>query len=312
MSSKINIVRIFIISLLFVLLISGCTAMPVPTPSKIPVTITPTVSDEKTPSLALSKTPTPRPTFTLTPVLTATPLSPQQRYKILQDLYENNGGCQLPCYWGIIPGKTLWRDASAFLSSLGRIYGPGGTTKVASYGVVFEGIDDPIGNITPTFWVEYGLVKGIGLTGYEVRRDFDYSLSGMLITFGEPEEIWIRPIAESSDDQPYYYLVLMYPSQGILVDLHGNAKKQDQYLIVCPQDMLNRSPFFPQLILWNPKEQVSFDNFGKHLLDDNLGWVMDEYRPLQMVSADKLTNQEFYDLYTEPNTKACLNVLPVR
>jgi hypothetical protein len=302
---------LLLISFTFVQYLSGCILA---SPSDVMPSLTPgksTATRGNTPSPVLPNTASPIETLTPAPIL-STVLSHQDAYKVLQELYEDNGDCQLPCYWKIIPGETLWQDVSTFLSSMGRIYGPGGTTKVASYSVVFEGIDDPIGGIAPTFWVETGVVKAIALNGNEVRQDFDYSLSGLLKEFGEPEEIWIRPIAESGDNQPFYYLVLMYPSKGILVNLLGNAEKQGQRLVVCPQDMFNRSPFFPQLILWNPKEEVTFDEFGKRLIDDDLGWVMDEYRPLQEVVADKLTNMEFYETYSEPNTKLCMNVLPVR
>lgn len=265
---------------------------------------------------AIVHTQSPMPTNTSNPVPTFTrtipTLIPQEANQVLSDLYEDNGGCQLPCYWRIIPGETLWQDASEFFSSVGQIAGPGGTPKVPTYGVVFiEGVENPIGGFMPIFWVENGIVKAIGVNSSWVSRDFDYSLSGLLLSFGVPEEIWVRPIAESMD--PFYYLVLMYPSKGILVNLLGDTEAQDQWLVVCPQDIFSRSPFPPQLLLWNPKEQVTFDSdFGKRLIDDGLGWVMDEYRLLQEVASDELTNAEFYNLYSKPNIDTCIKVLPVR
>jgi hypothetical protein len=246
------------------------------------------------------------------PAATAT-RNPQEAYKILQDLYNDNGNCQLPCYWKIVPGKTLWQDASAFLSAVGQVDGPRGTSKTAKYRVVlFEWIELPIVGFTPIFWVEDGVVKAIGTNSSWVSQDFDYSLSGLLQSLGKPEEIWIRSIAESSDDQPFYYLVLFYPSKGILVNLLGNAESHDQHLTLCPQNIFSRSPFAPQLLLWDPKTQVTFSHFGEELIDDDLGWVMDEYRPIQEVSANKITNAEFYNVYSEPNTETCMSVLPVR
>ena len=300
---------LLLIPFAFSQLFSGCATANLPRSSPSLNSGSSTVLAEKTPSSVISKTPTLKLTFTLTPVLTMTTLNPQEKAKMLQDLFENEGSCQLPCYWGIVPGETLWSDALIFPGSLGqKVYGPGGTTRVADYSIYFEEID-----VSPVFWVENGsgTIKAIGLNGYEIRRGFDYSLSGILKTVGVPEEIWIRSVAKSSDDQPYYYLVLMYPSQGILVSLHGNAEKQDWYLAICPQDMSTISPLYPTLILWNPKEQVSFDNFGNRLLDNDLGWVLDEYRPFQTVSDGRLTNQEFYNVYSEPNTKTCVKVLPV-
>lgn len=296
-----------LVSLILSQYISGC----VPTDSSKESS----TSIPKSPT-ALVDTQPPMPTITAglesTSTRTIPTLLPQEANQVLSDLYEDNGGCQLPCYWQIVPGETLWQDALEFFSSVGQITGPGGTPKVPSYGVVFvEGVDNPIGGFMPIFWVENGIVKAIGVNSSWVSRDLDYSLSGLLLSFGVPEEIWVRPIAESMD--PFYYLVLMYPSKGILVNLLGDAEAQDQELVVCPQDIFSRTSFPPQLLLWNPKEQATFDSdFGKRLIDDDLGWVMDEYRLLQEVSTDKLADAEFYDIYSEPNTDTCIKVLPVR
>lgn len=296
---------LFPISFIVILYLLGC--VPLNSQKQLP-SLTPerTISSSNSPSPILPYTPSP---ISTTPTL----LNPQIAYQSLQELYENNGGCELPCYWKIIPGQTSWQSVSEFVDSVGGVYRQYGTPKIPRYDISFERFDVPIGGISPRIWVENEVVKAIGINSSWVHQDFNYSLSGLLKTFGEPEEIWIRPIAESSDDQPYYYLVLLYPSNGILVNLLGNAERQDQYLVVCPQDIFSRSPFPPQLLLWNPKEQIVFDkDFGTRLIDDDLGWVMDEYRLLEEVSADKLTNMEFDAIYSEPNTKTCMSVFPVR
>jgi hypothetical protein len=132
-------------------------------------------------------------------------------------------------------------------------------------------------------------------------------------SLGVPDEIWISPISESLDGQPYYHLKLFYPSKGILVGLLGNAGQEGQYLSLCPQDIFSRSPFAPELFLWNPKEPVRFDsNFGNRLVDDDLGIIADEYRLLQDVSSDGLTNAQFYEIYSNPDTEVCIKVSPVR
>jgi hypothetical protein len=294
-----------LISLLVIQYSLSCTS---PSSSEILPAQTLEVSTplEYTPSPLVTNTPSPVPL-----TITIPTLSPQEANQVLLELFEDNGGCQLPCYWKIIPGKTLWADLSTFVSSVGGIYYQYGTPTIVRYDISFEKFDVPIGGISPRIWVENGVVKAIGINSSWVSWDFDYSLAGLLQSFGIPEEIWIRPVAESMD--PFYYLVLMYPSKGILVNLLGDAEKQDQRLIVCPQEIFSRSPFPPQLLLWNPNEQVTFDNdFGKRLIDDDLGWVMEEYRLLQEVTSDNLTNKEFYDTYGEPNEDTCINVMPVR
>jgi hypothetical protein len=244
---------------------------------------------------------------------TASVITLQEANRVVQGVYKNNGGCQLPCYWKITPGETSWTDVSTFVASVRGISYQFGTSKIARYDISFEDLDTPIVGISPRIWVENGLVKAIGINSRWVSQDFDYTLSGLLQSLGVPDEIWISPIAESLDGQPYYHLELFYPSKGILVGLLGNASQEGQYLSLCPQDIFSRSPFPPTLLLWNPKEKVNFDSdFGKKLVDDDLGLVMDDYRLLQMVSANKLTNQEFYNTFSDPNTKACIDVLPVR
>ena len=43
------------------------------------------------------------------PLITRTPLatlSPIFREQEIEKLYFHNGGCKLPCFWGIVPGRT--------------------------------------------------------------------------------------------------------------------------------------------------------------------------------------------------------------
>src|SRR3990172_6047576 len=53
---------------------------------------------------------------TLTPVWTPRPtLAEAEAAQALRDLIMTNGGCGLPCVWGLTPGETTWRDAEAIL-----------------------------------------------------------------------------------------------------------------------------------------------------------------------------------------------------
>jgi hypothetical protein len=42
-------------------------------------------------------------------------LDSEEAQKLVQKLLENNGGCKLPCWWGITPGKTTWAEARQIL-----------------------------------------------------------------------------------------------------------------------------------------------------------------------------------------------------
>jgi len=47
-------------------------------------------------------------------------LSPKAQ-DIVIALSEDNGGCELPCFWGITSGQTAWKDANAFISQINRV-----------------------------------------------------------------------------------------------------------------------------------------------------------------------------------------------
>jgi len=297
---KRKIIMLFVISLF----LPGCSVLG--SLETTPVT----TSEHLAPISKLTEKAKPTPTINVEVTKTATAMSVQDKQRLLTQIFETNGGCQLPCYWGIVPGETSWDYASQFLSALGRIYGPGGAGKVASYGPVFEDIEGDLGEMIPEFWVRDGVVVAIMTNTGWVQQDFDYNLAGLLVGFGIPEEIWVRPIAKTQG-QPYYYLALWYPSKGILVDMQGNATKNGDFLSICPQDIFSRVSFPPRLVLWNPKEQVSFRHFDLSLIDNDLGLLTEEYELLSKLSIDKLTNEDFFEIYKKAETETCITVIPV-
>ncbi len=88
------------------------TVLKAMTPTPLPPTITP------------SLVPTPSATFTPMPTLTD-----EQNATVL-NLMESNGDCDLPCWWGIIPGKTSAMEARRFLTDLGIQFRELKTTQV--------------------------------------------------------------------------------------------------------------------------------------------------------------------------------------
>jgi hypothetical protein len=70
-------------------------------------TLTPTQSP--VPSLSATNT------FTSTSIPTPPGSTIQDKLKYLD---ETNGGCTLPCLWGIEPGETKWTDVNLFIFAL--------------------------------------------------------------------------------------------------------------------------------------------------------------------------------------------------
>ncbi len=69
-----------------------------------------------TPTPSYSPVPTYTATSTFVPTTIPTPPGDISQDKLIY-LDETNGGCALPCLWGIEPGKTRWIDADPFLRS---------------------------------------------------------------------------------------------------------------------------------------------------------------------------------------------------
>ena len=73
------------------------------------------------PSEMLTNTPTALATITATPTAIFT-LSPQEQdlqHAGIVGLLENNGGCELPCFWGVTPGQSTLDESGGMLSSAG-------------------------------------------------------------------------------------------------------------------------------------------------------------------------------------------------
>ena len=292
---------IIFISLIFILILSSCSkeiktdVNTVNFPEIIIETSSRSITQKLTEESELI------PTYTLTI---------KEKQQVLEKKFINNGNCDLPCYWGITPGVTSWEEASIIFSSIGIIYGPGGSKNVLSYGPFFKDMQEKFQEMLPDFRVRDGIVIAILTNSSWVSKNFDYTLSGLLVKFGIPEEIWVEAINTSLDNQPYYNLVLWYPSKGIYFELNGNASIDKEFLSICPQKMITREPYLPWLVLWNPNEKVNFKQFGPIFLEDETGWNRDWYEEFDKISVDHLTNEDFYDIYTDPDTDTCITVIP--
>jgi hypothetical protein len=109
----------FFVILLFSLLVACApTAAPTLAPTSAP-----------TATIAATLTPIPAPTETLTPTSSPTPtiiptLPVDAARARLLELLADNGGCRLPCLWGITPGKSSNHEARKIMMPLGSISTP--------------------------------------------------------------------------------------------------------------------------------------------------------------------------------------------
>lgn len=276
------------------------TVLPVvPTATAVPtLTPTPTV------------TPTIAPTATETPVLIPTPPGGEVTDQVLW-LFETNNGCQLPCWWGITPGKTTWETAAQFFNTFAphilaasgseiTNYSPVIPLPTEVYAEVIEVGNDYSRNMYPIFSVRDGIVvrittdvsMGVTPPGYLIP----YVLSTFLTNYGKPSEIWLftysSPFEEG--DLPFV-VVLFYSDLGIAALYSDNGILQGSVVHGCPQ----QNPV-SILSLHSPFLGLTFEQ----LTDDSSAFNRD-FLPLEETTEMDVVT--FYETFKNPDNTICLD-----
>jgi hypothetical protein len=243
--------------------------------------------------------PTPTPEITNTPELTLTAipkatLIPEEARKLVQELLENNGGCKLPCWWGITPGKTTWAEAHLFLESFAVYIGKTGLVRVP--------LPAPYSNATYMdhgYSIKNGIVDIIHIYNYNLAPN--YYLPKFLETYGQPSEIWIQTFSQEEINQYNFTFHLFYLDKGILVEYGDATSIEDAEVGDKLQDCLIglNSPF---IYLWSPeKNKLSFQDAKQRFVDTR---NMPEPKPL--FEATGMDVKTFYETFKNPDTDVCL------
>jgi hypothetical protein len=127
---------------------------------------------------------TPSPTITLMPFGT---LEPTQLTETLQPLIKEPMNCAVPCFWGIIPGKTSLDEARVFFSRLGFTSREGKDF----YSTGYE--SDSGGGFAATFHAPGAIIENIVVTPYipqpkegSPREWIAYSPETLIKRYGSP------------------------------------------------------------------------------------------------------------------------------
>jgi len=285
---------------------------------------TPTILSSATPTFTLSPVPTltPLATHTAKPspsttsmVIPALPIE-DARLRLL-DLLSNNGGCRLPCLWGITPGESTVQDSWAILAPLSSI----------SDLSVFE---PHLGTIDPIYDVGDGLelLFNVNLLGshdvviripfsgravHELENDrgitsvFDstffgeklnlYMLPQILSEYGRPSSVLLFTLAEVPSwrfGQGYFRIALLYPEQGIFVHYTTEMSVEGENVVGCPSNAHVDLELTPS---------GSSDKFFELLAPTNWPQILDDYKSVDEVTS--MTIEDFYQTFRQP-TEECL------
>lgn len=306
--------------LLFVMAVASCVKL---SDSMQPAfTLTPTLrATNALPTLTSVATDTP----TTLPTLTMISSLPEDeaRTRILE-LLSNNGGCQLPCLWGITPGKSLYQEARTILLPLNNIsnsthlYASSPDDIAPAY---TEG-DLMLRTFIAYLYADDGIVKSIAFQSRELKKittpdngneldpvfdssvfgermDF-YMLHGILTAQGFPESVMLGTVANIPSREPAggFHILLLYPEQGILIDYETEMHKTGSYISGCPANAHVEMDLYP------PGNTDAF--FAS--LEKTDAWAVKKkwYKPLE--EATSMSMAEFYETFREPNTR-CIETL---
>jgi hypothetical protein len=281
-----------------------------PTTEEIPQATTQTAVDtiEKVPSMiieAITMTPTQSSTVRVSPTRTQTPLPmpsltiyswervtpngpvPLSTAKAnVAELLKTNGGCSLPCWWGIEPAETSYTTAFNKLSFLTSFIAVKKSDESGSLDAEFRfPVPETISSreLTITYKVEHEIIQLIEVNPGQVHQ---YRFSQLLKDYGDPEEVWVEGLIDPTSNNPFT-IFFYYRINGIVATFWVDATDKGDKLQVCPGSL---PPTI--LILWEPDGIESFIDFTGKTYD--LAYVKKEKRSL--ISLEQATEQTLVEI----------------
>jgi hypothetical protein len=277
---------------------------PSATPTSIPsivltkplITISPTLATSSTATIVASPTSTSTPTKA--PTLTPLPrLSPREAEALVLELFENNRGCQLPCWWGFTPGQTEWATAEQLLATFALdIEYIGSPVRPPYFAYVFFAVPEEFfstGRLQHLYTIgENGIIEGIEV---EMGEALNYRLPTFLSLYGEPSEIWVFTNSRPRQGSLGFNTVLFYPFQGIMIRYSSDGEVEGVNIRGCPQDDLS-----PRLMLWPAESNYTYAG----MTNRTLGFGFEGYRLLE--EATELDTGAFHELFRNADNVPCL------
>lgn len=190
----------------------------------------------------------PPPTSIATPTQISSPvptLTVQQLTEYALEMLKDNGGCDLPCWWGIIPGETRLQEAK---HRFGRAFSAG---VPRNDGTVNHSARFGIPSAKPE---EYAFTLGIIEQGgiiqaIEVRSDINealpsnrfptdwrhFSLDQVLSRHGRPThvELQVKPPLHPNSP-PSYLMWIVYENHGFWILYAGRSSFDGERMHICP------------------------------------------------------------------------------
>ena len=259
-----------------------------------PTTISPTQKPSATATTIPTTTPTQTPaaSATATTIPTLTPLptfAPDELETAVADLLANPMNCDVPCWWGAIPGKTTIDEIKHSLAPYNfdiSEYEYEDNGKPISVLILGIGHDEESN--------DFNIRMGYGFTNSSLFDVLAYSSSvfEILAKYGQPDEIWLETMSFKREDLPTR-LNLVYLQKGMAVGYVVDGDIQDENVIACFTDEETG-----RVRLLAPNTAISYKDFPTIFEKDR------RYLPLE--EATDLTIAEFMEQFSDPTKPQCL------
>jgi hypothetical protein len=222
----------------------------IPSTETVAPAVTSTEIPSSTPSLPITQAPSPLPT-----------LRPDEAQNLVLELFENNANCKLPCWWGIIPGKTAWTAARQFLETIAIRLAE--TQFESDSPLIVHSVYLPLpeeikerGFTTQGYYVVNG---EIDLIVAHPTNTHLFSIPAILSNYGAPSEVLLRTYNAPREGILPFILILYYPEQGFMVSYRNELAELDNDSIKsCFEEHLQ-----PVIWIWDSDRNLSLLDLAK-------------------------------------------------
>jgi len=222
------------------------------------------------------------------------PLAEMDRQARLAGLFQSNGGCRLPCWWGIVPGQTTWQEVHAILSPpLGH-----GAERGRRYDG-FRFINGYYYEPTSLFSIEFYFQEDRPIPNLlieDVPQEYlaNLTLSNIFRSYGSPDEIYIRSpyhtIGGIQSCLGEFEIFLYYPSQGFAIQYRYQSYPVNRPIRVCDLDR----PSFGEFYVWTPGSYSNFQEVAPFA-----SWGPGQY-PIQPIEEEtSWTTESFFATFRQ-------------
>jgi hypothetical protein len=248
-----------------------------------PTTRTPVISDTETstPTEMFSlPSDTPSPTITLTPLDT---LEPAQIKEMMQPLIKEPMNCAVPCFWGIVPGKTYLDEVRIFFNHLGFAPFEG----EGFYTIEYK--PDGGGGFSTTFYAPGTIVENIEVTPHITKQTKErnprewiaYSPETLIKRYGKPSRVEF-----ALDWGPNFVItMIMYFDTSDLIVLYSGYNMipdRPRSSLLCPLT----APF-DLVHLWMGQNPLDTPSFETVPLEKATSLTIDQFAQLMMGNPKK-------------------------